>query len=136
MWPGRRKAPLPKGRRLAGHWPGSNTCSPAPRTKHGMISSSVKGALPPPHNEGLRCTPPPVPPEEVVTGAAGFEEEGEEYPILKIPPSFSHPKNTSATNFPRRVKFYLSHLSLCMLACCKRPGEAVIRLCLLPASVY
>ena len=35
-----------------------------------------------------------------------------------------HPKNTSATNFPRRVKFYLSHFGLC----CKRLEEALIRL--------
>lgn len=66
----------------------------------------------------------------------GFKESQEEYPILKIPPSCSHPKNTSATNFPQKVKFYLSHFSLCLFACRKHPGEILARLCLLVPCIH
>lgn len=122
------KAPFPKGRRPAGHWPGSNTWGPSPGAKHRVTSSSAGVLCLTPQMRLLGAPSPPFPPGEVVTSEVGFQEEWEEYPILKIPPSLSHPKNTSATNFPRRVKFYLSHFSLCLFACCKRPEEALIRL--------
>lgn len=126
MWLGRGKGTpgsIPKRNvalegRPEGHWPEANTWGSSPRTKHRVASSSAEDASCLTHQMRLLGAPsPPCPTEEVVTSEVGFEESWEEYPILKIPPSCSHPKNTSATNFPQRVKFYLSHFSLRLFAC-------------------
>lgn len=88
--------------RPEGHWEGSDTWGPSSWTKHRVASSSAEGASCLTHPVKLLGAPsPPCPTEEVVTREVGFEEPWQEYPILKIPPSCSHPKNTSATNFPQ-----------------------------------
>lgn len=137
MWPagGRElQAPLPKGRRLwkggrkgtgQGQTPGVPS---SPRTKHRVASSPAEEASCLTHQTRLLGAPFLFcPPGEVVTSEMGFGESWEEHPILKIPPSCSHPKNTSATNFPQRVKFHLSHFSLRLFACRKHPGEVLTR---------
>lgn len=145
MWPagGRAlQAPSQKGGgsegRQEGHWEGSSTWAASPRTKPRVASCSAEGASCLAHQMTLMGAPsPPCSTEEVVTGEVGFEESWQEYPILKIPPSCSHPKNTSATNFPQRVPCYPSHFSLGLFACREHPGEVLVQLCLLAsASVH
>lgn len=89
--------------RPEGHWEGADTWGPFSRAKNRVASSSAEGASCLTHPMKLAGAPsPPCPTEEVVVrGEVGFEESWQEYPILKIPPSCSHPKNTSATNFPQ-----------------------------------
>lgn len=104
--------------RPEGHWGGSNTWGPSPRTKQRVTSSSAKGASCLTSQMKLvGALSPPCPTEELDTSEVGFEESWQEYPILKIPPSCPHPKNTSATNFPHSaiLPFPLQSWLVCLL---------------------